>query len=182
MSLTLIIGPMYSGKTTKLIGNLSTQSILGKKCVLVSHLSDARNYYGDKCYTHNNIVKLNNIDHIKLDNLEEIPPDYDVIGIDEAQFFDCLDHIYVLLKEYKRIYISGLSGDSNRKIFGQLLSLIPECDDIVHLKALCKYCSDKNPLIDVMAPFTKRIVNKLPQKLIGGYESYIPTCRNCHNK
>ena len=181
MSLKIIIGPMCSGKTTCLLGILDGQIALGRKCLLVSHSSDKRNP-GDisKFYTNSGIISLNGITHMRFSNVADIPSGFDVVGIDESQFFDDIVEVMTLIKGGTRVIVSGLSGDSNMERFGNTIDLIPKADSIIHLKALCVMCS-KQTTGDVVAPFTKRIAKETSQKLIGGMESYMPTCRKCHS-
>ena len=100
----------------------------------------------------------------------------DVIIIEEAQFFEDLKvFVELSLMNNKTIYVAGLDGDSFMKPFGQILDLIPLCDSIKKLSALCVICKDGTP-----ANFTKRIVENQEQKLIGSFESFIPVCRVHH--
>ena len=87
MNLKLIIGPMFSGKTSALIRDLQLCSDIGLKCIYVNSTLDNRseNNYS----THNPLIKsIGTFDSMKMDYLDtELFLDYDVIGIDESQFF-----------------------------------------------------------------------------------------------
>ena len=102
MSLDLIIGPMFSGKTTELIRRLTTLSYIGKKCLFINNKKDIRS--NETYSTHNpNINSINNIDSVKLKDFSEVEfvTKYDVIGIDEAQLFDNLrDFVCKLVNIY----------------------------------------------------------------------------------
>ena len=76
----------------------------------------------------------------------------------------------------KSVYIYGLDGDYRREKFGKILDLIPLCNKVKKLTALCNICRD-----GTKAYFTKRITNETSQKLIGN-DNYIAVCRNCYNK
>ena len=80
----------------------------------------------------------------------------------------------------KKIIIAGLNGDYLRKPFGEINDLLPFCDTITKLDSFCVPCS-KNKKIS-KAIFTKRLSQSKETLLIGGKESYIPTCRKCYNK
>lgn len=172
--LKLILGPMYSGKSTELIRIYNKYSIK-KKVLVINHSSDTR-YGENKVITHNN----NNIYSVSLDNLTQFKNnihEYQVILIDEGQFFNDLYEFCKFISDTteKTIYIFGLSGDFKRNKFGQILDLIPICDDIKHLKSICNNCSDLNE-----ASFTCRIDNSNNKQIsVGSTEQYIPVCRNC---
>lgn len=72
------------------------------------------------------------------------------------------------------MYVCGLDGDYKMKKFGQILDLIPICDEVEKLHAICTIC--KAP-----ASFTKRITQETEQKVIGS-DNHIPVCRMCHLK
>ena len=78
----------------------------------------------------------------------------DIIGIDEAQFFNDLKEFVLYSERNKSVIISGLDGDSNREPFGQILDCIPLCDSVEKLTAMDMTSKDGTPAI-----FTKRIVN-----------------------
>jgi thymidine kinase len=76
----------------------------------------------------------------------------------------------------KRVYICGLDGDFNRKPIGNLLQLIPFCDEVIKLKSLCSLCRDGTPGV-----FSFRITNETDQVIIGS-SNYIPLCRQCYQE
>ena len=83
----------------------------------------------------------------------------------DGRFIDAAD---------KHVIVIGLNGDSNRIPFGQINDLLPYCDDITMLKALCSKCKDGTPGI-----FSKRIVANSGQICVGSIETYMATCRKC---
>jgi hypothetical protein len=100
-----------------------------------------------------------------------------VILINEGQFFlDLYECVIDMLKEKKQVYICGLDGDFERKRFGSILELIPICDNVTKLKALCSLCKNGTPGI-----FSLRLSNEKQQMLIGS-DNYIPVCRNCYDE
>jgi thymidine kinase len=74
---------------------------------------------------------------------------------------------------HKHVVISGLDGDADRKMFGDIIKLIPICDTVDKLRAYCNKCND-----GTYAPFTKRLDGTTHTLVeIGGNEKYIPVCR-----
>lgn len=183
--LELIIGPMFSGKTTFIIdlyNNLQEGiAALNKNEILVinSHL--------DNRYDKENLVshKGFKIPCIKTDKLENLVQNKDinftnisVILINEAQFFpDLIVFVRYCLENNKKIYVSGLDGDFKQNKFGSIIDLIPLCDSVKKLKAICGNCQKANSAI-----FSFRTINNNDQTLIGAEESYIPACRTCFKK
>tara|TARA_B100000686_G_scaffold353042_1_gene457058 strand:+ start:406 stop:1200 length:795 start_codon:yes stop_codon:yes gene_type:complete len=181
-TIDIIIGPMFAGKSTELIRRLNICAELGLKTLYVNSKLDERS---DKVFsTHNpTIGKIGKIDSKKILDLLDIDfEQYDVIGIDEAQLFSGLkNHVTNYVDNYhKKIIVAGLNGDYLRKPFGEINDLLPFCDTITKLDSFCIPCS-KNKKIS-KAIFTKRISQSTETLLIGGKESYIPTCRKCYNK
>jgi thymidine kinase len=79
-----------------------------------------------------------------------------------------------MLKAGKKIYVSGLDGDFQRKKFGQILDLIPLCDKVTKLTSLCSLCKNGEPAI-----FSMRLTSETQQTLIGS-DNYAPVCRACY--
>jgi len=97
----------------------------------------------------------------------------DVIVIDEAQFFTGLLYFVVAATEqkHKSVYVIGLSGDYQRRAFGEVLAVIPYADKVTKLSAICA-CGGE-------AHFTRRLNPNAGQVIIGGAESYEAVCRAC---
>ena len=167
--LNLIIGCMFSGKTTELLRIAKRLRSIDQNVLIINYIEDKR-YSDTEMSTHD----LNKIPCLFSDDLMSIDySEYSVICINEAQFFKNLkDFTIKALKDSKKIYISGLDGDYKQSPFGEILDLIPMCDNITRLYAFCKVCKD-----GTKANFTKRTNSIKTQKLIGTNE-YIPVCRN----
>ena len=172
----LITGCMFSGKSTEIIRLINRYKALDKKILIINHISDTR-YQQNSISTHSNI----NIKCFSTDNLDLIKSDptynynsSDIIVIEEGQFFNKLYEFALDAADNnnKIIIIAGLDGDSNREEFGDIIKLIPKCDSITKLHALCSVCKD-----GTLAPFTKRIVKNETQILVGVNE-FIPVCRH----
>jgi thymidine kinase len=183
MSLEIIIGPMFSGKTTELIRRLTTFKSIGKKCIYINSCLDTR---GNKDFsTHNPLIKDLDIDSMKIDKINNdfISKiiNYDVIGIDESQLFqggmtDIISHIVDDMGII--VIVSGLNGDFKKNKFGNILDLIPHCDSVIKLYPYCKSCGDKGNITKAL--FSKRI-NGEDEVVVVGYDNYIPVCRECYN-
>lgn len=175
--LEIILGPMFAGKTTKLIEKYRECVFLKKRVCVINYEEDKR--YDEEKLSSHDLVK---IDALNLKIMTDMFAHKDVLNaevylINEGQFFDDLD---VVVKKLvgdmnKEVYIYGLDGDYKREKFGKMLDLIPICNKVKKLTALCNICRD-----GTKAFFTKRITNETSQKLIGN-DNYIAVCRNCYN-
>ena len=74
----------------------------------------------------------------------------------------------------KKVYISGLDGDFKRRKFGSILDVIPLCDDVIKIKAICKRCKKRDAI------FTHRLSNEQEQTVVG-VDNYTSLCRMCYN-
>lgn len=187
MSLNLIIGPMFSGKTTELIRQLNKFSSVGQKCIYINSSLDIRETANFS--SHNPSLKKigDNIDSVKIDNMNNhfinSVIQYDIIGIDESQLFknNMVSFVLRLVEEHKKqVIVSGLNGDFLRNKFGSILDLIPYCDNVTKLTAYCGICSLKGIIKN--AHFSKRKDTSITDVIEISYTSYIPVCRECYNK
>jgi thymidine kinase len=172
--LRIIMGCMFSGKTTNLIKTV--QELPAKDVLVINHISDTR-YSTEMLSTNDNIQ----IRCIFLEKLASIPTAAmtaraKYIFINEAQFFpDLYDAVVQLLAANKSVFVYGLDGDYRKRPIGQILNLIPLCDSCEKLTAKCEVCGER-------AIFSKRISDSGPQILVGQKDLYIPTCRECFTK
>ena len=182
----IITGPMFSSKTSTLLNRLFNEATVGYRVLYVNHSSDTRS--AGPYSTHNPLYKEllskeSGVSFISVEGIEEIiglVDKYDVIGIDESQFFEDLYEQVLKLAEThnKHVIVAGLSGDFNRKKFGQILSLIPVSDSVVLLHARCLRCVKERKKRDVPAPFTLRLKNDGIR--VGGKDKYAALCRKCY--
>jgi thymidine kinase len=180
MSLDIIIGPMFSGKSSRILSIVSRYEAIKTPILVIKHSSDTRYEFG-----HTDVVTHDKrkVPCISVQNLfyEEVMDRigaYQVIIVDEAQFFDRLvpfvEHVVDTLG--KNLYLVGLDGDSNRRRFGELLDCIPLADRVEKISAFCHRCSDGTPGL-----FSYR--RKGPgdqQVIVGGPERYQSLCRKCY--
>ena len=168
----IILGCMFSGKSTELIRRLSRYDAVNIKTLIVNSELDIRT--GNSVKTHSNIEKK----AMKSSKLMDIIESNEfktskVIGIDEAQFFpDLYEFILASEKENKIVIIAGLDGDSDRKPFGQILNCIPLCDEVTKLNAMDMISNDGTPAI-----FSKRIIQNEEQICIGAKGDYVAVSR-----
>jgi thymidine kinase len=186
MSLELFWGPMFSGKTTALISKLTRHADVGMRCLYINHSKDVRlsESADDIVTTHNSSYqKLSKkVDGIKTNDLDAVEvDDYDIIGIDEGQFFSGIVPIirrWVLVLG-KRVFIASLDSDYLLRPFGEthLLTGLCPAGSITKFAAICKRCDPKD-LRD--AGYTLKIAGGDTQVDVGGADKYVPVCLTCH--
>ena len=171
----IYLGPMFSGKSSELIRQCKRYSAIGKKVLMVNHTIDVRTEDFIETHDKNRKIAIKTTSLCKLIE-DNIVDNYDVICVDEGQFFDDLrDFILKLEHTDKIMYIAGLDGDSERNPFGQMLDCIPLCDTVIKLRALDMIDCDGN----MKAPFTKRYnKNTNAQIQVGAKEYYKAVSRN----
>jgi thymidine kinase len=170
--LELIIGPMFSGKSSELIRKIRLAKTINKKVLVIKPLIDNR-YDNTKIVSHS--LEAENCETVeKLEMLNTIINDYDLIVIDEGQFFSDLKENVIKWVEInkKDVIVGGLDGDFKRNPIGQILDLIPYSSKCNKLNSLCKMCGD-----GTWAYFTHRFSNNNQQIMIGGNEMYAALCR-----
>ena len=178
--LELIIGPMFSGKTSKLIDYYNYFIGENKKVLAINYDGDNR-YSNTNIVSHdnksieseftNNLYKINNI----LEEKNKLDIDkYDVILVNEGQFFEEIVSWTKFRVESMNqiVIICGLDCDFKRELFGNLYKLIPICNSIIKLNAICKICNSEDGL------FSYRTCNSNNIIVIGN--DYIPLCRRCY--
>lgn len=176
MSLEIILGPMFSGKSSYLLSSIRKYREIGWPIYIITSSFDKRYTSDNKIVNHNQescnadsaVEKLSDVSN-KKDYL-----DAKVVIIEEAQFYpDLVEFVLEAVEVYdKHVIVAGLDGDASRKPFGKLLDLIPYADSIVKLKALCKKCGDGTEAL-----FTSKKVHDNATVDIGGSDKYEALCR-----
>lgn len=175
--LELIIGPMFSGKTSSLVDLWRMYELSSLNTCVINYAEDTR--YGDASdmYTHDK-KSIPCISTLTIAGVltPEVIGMYDVFLINEGQFFD---DIYTCVKELveehnKIVHVCGLDGDFKRNGFSELLRLIPICNNIVKKSAICMKCKN-----GTRALFSHRVSKEDAVKVIGS-DNYIPVCRSCY--
>lgn len=167
---------MFSGKSTILLTRYRRYQIAGKKCLLIKYANDTR-YSGSEemLVTHDQISYKATSCH-KLEEVHDFVQDYDVICIDEIQFYADA-HLYCdqWANNGKIVEVCGLNGDYRRKPFEQISLLIPLSDDISYVTAVCKETGKD-------ASFTMRLSNEKEQEVIGSTDKYQAVSRERYLK
>ena len=188
--LDMIIGCMFSQKTTRLIESIRKHRLIGNRLLVLTHKLDTR-------YNSNGQVEVVSHDLIKnavavtrlMDVSRAEHPEHSnlmmahCVFIEEAQFFTDLEEFVKMcvsgMKKY--VCLSGLDGDFRRLPFKNIMNLIPYADNVTKCKALCMVCKD-----GTLAPFTKKIsvrdadnsdLGESSNIEVGGAELYKPMCR-----
>jgi len=176
MSIELIIGPMFSGKSSMLLTFEKKFQVSKKKYICINHSFDTRYSNEGKIATHDGSLSIGK--HISVGKLKFINSveliEYDAFIIDEVQFFEDIDEfVDFWTSKGKTIICAGLNSDYKMMPFEPINSLISRADTIRHLKAICTDCGKD-------APFTQRCIKSDEQTLIGSSDIYLPKCRACH--
>ncbi len=180
-ALTVVSGPMFSGKTGKLITMTEVLTSIGKTVVVVKPSIDSR--YGKKAELHSH-------DHRTIKSLlvdpELTPEDIltqvlvtkpHVVIVDEAQFFTASTILPVVEKLRSLgidVIASGLQYDFRRRPFGAMPDLIGIADDTIYLVAVCQKCGR-------VARHSERVAGGESQVSVGSSDSYIAACDSCHH-
>jgi thymidine kinase len=194
--LEIILGSMFSGKSTRLVEIYNQCKFCDIPVVAVNHDIDNRYDEEPSLVTHDKTkipcIKTNMLKNIWKPELKGLSDETGVISqasanclitkyskvilINEGQFFDDLfDVVNDMVNHGKQVYICGLDGDFERKKFGQMLDLIPLCDKVTKLTSLCSICKNGTPGI-----FSMRLTSETAQTVVGS-ENYIPVCRRCYS-
>lgn len=180
--LTVIHGPMFAGKSTRLVSLARANLIAGRDVVGFRPSNDNRSP-GDKISTHDEIefpafVINKEKPQESFDKIRSAGHRVDVLIFDEAQFFD-KESMEALIKRAVvnwgyDIIVAGLSQDSNGNPFGAMPYLLAVADEVITLKAVCAKCKSIN-----MATRTFRKDGSTEQVAVGGAEMYEPRCFTC---
>ena len=171
----LIIGCMYSGKTTEFMRQIMMYKTLSKKIIILTHSNDNRYSQSGNISTHNREM----MDAVAVTSLNDIVvkkeyTEAQVVFIEEAQFFPDLFDFTIMAanQDNKIVVVCGLDGDFQLNPFEQVLRLVTHSERVKKLNALCKKCGDGTP-----ACFSKRIVTSQERELVGSDGVYEALCR-----
>ncbi|HUI86758.1 MAG TPA: thymidine kinase [Nitrososphaerales archaeon] len=184
MTLEVIIGPMFSGKTSELI-RLVEREVYAKRKGAIFKPSFDKRYSVKDVVTHNGLHYAAYLIHASEDGIEKIPRlvskgKIDVVGIDEVQFFP--DKIVRLLDDLaseKLVIACGLNMSFKAEPFANTMELAARADRVRYLSAVCVVCGSE-------ATRTQRLIGGKPAPkdsptiVVGGKEIYEPRCRSCY--
>lgn len=170
----VICGSMFSGKTEELIRRLNRATIARQKVEIFKPAIDIR-YHESDIVSHNQTTirstPVNTSGEIVL-----IASDCEVVGLDEAQFFDegIVDIVNILAEQGKRVIVAGLDMDSKGVPFGPMPQLMAIAEYVTKVHAICVVCGD-------IAHYSYRKVGDPQQVLLGESDSYEARCRRCYH-
>jgi thymidine kinase len=172
-SIEVIAGSMFSGKTEELIRRLKRAKIAKQSLEIFKPILDVR-YSETEVVSHDE----NTIQSTPIENSANIllmVGDVDVIGIDEAQFFDkgIIEVVTKLANNGIRVIIAGLDMDFKGAPFGPMPELLAIADYITKVHAICVRCGN-------IAQFSYRFSKKDQVILLGEKDTYEPLCRTCY--
>lgn len=172
-SIEVVAGSMFSGKTEELLRRLRRAEIAKMKVEIFKPQIDVR-------YSDNEVVSHdeNSILSTPVENSANIlllTGDVDVVGIDEAQFFDkgLVDVCNKLANQGIRVIVAGLDMDFKGVPFGPIPGLMAIADYVTKVHAICMRCGS-------IAQFSHRLTSSEKQVLLGEKNEYEPLCRDCY--
>lgn len=171
----IICGSMFSGKTEELIRRLTRARIARQRVEIFKPAIDTR-------YDENNVVSHNEnaIPSTPVQASAQIllyANNVDVVGIDEAQFFDdeLISVCNKLANSGVRVIVAGLDMDFTGKPFGPIPSLLATAEYVTKVHAICMQCGN-------LAHYSHRKTTDEKQVMLGETDSYEPLCRDCYTK
>jgi thymidine kinase len=170
----VICGSMFSGKTEELIRRLKRVKIANRKVEIFKPIIDTRYSLNNIVSHDDNFIHSTPVD--KADAIYEMGITMDVIGIDEAQFFDnkLPEVCRLLASKGVRVIVAGLDMDYLGKPFGVMPLLMVDAEYVTKVHAICVKCGN-------IANYSHRITNNESQVLLGTKDNYEPLCRHCFN-
>ncbi len=174
--LTVIVGPMYSGKTTELLSFLEIYKLGRKKTLLFKPALDVR--YGiDVVRTHSGLEAQAVSIECSKNMLPYLKEKVDAVFIDEVQFFDkdLVRIVRKLLDENVNVFCAGLDMTFKQNPFETTMLLLALADEVIKKKAVCHLCGEHN------ATLSYKISDGDAEIDVGGKEKYIAVCRDCYN-
>jgi thymidine kinase len=173
-SIEVICGSMFSGKTEELIRRMKRAQFAKQKVEIYKPCIDVR-YSEDQVVSHDS----HSIPSTPIDSPASmllLSSDVEVVGIDEAQFFDdtLVDVVQTLANRGIRVIIAGLDTDFLGKPFGPMPALVAVAEDIQKVHAICVKCGSP-------ANHSHRLSANDQLVVLGEKDVYEPLCRHCYN-
>jgi thymidine kinase len=174
-SIEVICGSMFSGKTEELLRRMKRAKIAKQEVEIFKPAIDIR-YSESEVVSHDrNSIVSTPVEHSS--NILLLSSNVEVVGIDEAQFFDIglVEVCQQLADMGIRVIIAGLDMDFKRNPFGPMPQLCAIADDVSKVHAICVKCG-------ALATYSYRLVANDKQVMLGESSEYQPLCRTCYNK
>lgn len=175
----LIIGPMFSGKTSELMRRMTLASISRQEVIVFKPSIDDRfssEHIVSRITGRMECTPINKDKFVDRDghSVVDLAEDKTVVGFDEAQFFGTglVSLCDRLARSGKRVVVAGLDSDYRRKPFETVIQLVASAEYVDKMRAICVLCG--NP-----AHLNKRTLNNPSRLVIGDSEAYEARCRDC---
>ena len=171
----VICGSMFSGKTEELLRRLRRANFAKQRVEIFKPSIDVR-YSQEEVVSHDkNSILSTPVEHSS--NILLLSSEVEVVGIDEAQFFDngLVDVCQTLADQGVRVIVAGLDMDFKRNPFGPMPNLCALADDVTKVHAICVECG-------ALANYSFRLVADQKQVVLGEMDEYKPLCRKCYNR
>ena len=171
----VICGSMFSGKTEELIRRMKRAQFAKQKVEIFKPAIDVR-YSDNQVVSHDqNVIPSTPVE--SSGNILLLSGDIDVVGIDEAQFFDegLVAVCNQMANQGVRVIVAGLDMDFKGKPFGPMPALCAIADDVTKVHAICVECGR-------LAGFSHRLIQNDKLVLLGEKEEYQPLCRACYHR
>lgn len=170
----IVTGCMFSGKTEELLRRIKRSRIAGQDIALFKPARDTRYSY-DAVVSHDD----NSMESWMVPDAEELyrrSQEYEVIGIDEAQFFDhkLIKVVEDLALEGRRVIIAGLDLDFKGRPFGPIPDLLAVAEYVTKVHAICPHCGN-------LATHSYRLSSEQDTVVLGEKDKYEPRCRKCYS-
>ena len=174
-SIEVICGSMFSGKTEELIRRMKRAQFANQKVEIYKPCIDVR-YSDDQVVSHD----AHSIPSTPIDSPASmllLSSDVEVVGIDEAQFFDdtIVEVVQTLANRGVRVIIAGLDTDFMGKPFGPMPALMAVAEDVQKVHAICMKCGSP-------ANHSHRLSESDQLVVLGEKDIYEPLCRHCFNE
>ena len=174
-SVELICGSMFSGKTEELIRRMRRAQFANQKIAIFKPAIDVR--YSDQLVVSHDAHKIESFPISDPKKMLEMSDGIQVIGIDEAQFFDhsIVEVVQTLANRGIRVIVAGLDTDFLGKPFGPMPDLLAIAEDVQKVHAICVKCGSP-------AQHSHRLSRSHKLVVLGEKDIYEPLCRHCYNE
>lgn len=171
----VVCGSMFSGKTEELIRRLRRAKFAKQRVEIFKPAIDTR--YSDVEVVSHDSTSIASTPVETSTSILLFTSEIDVVGIDEAQFFDngIIDVCEKLANSGIRVIVAGLDMDFKGQPFGPMPGLCAIAEEVSKMHAICVNCGN-------LANFSHRTVENDKQVLLGETEKYEPLCRTCYNQ
>lgn len=169
----VICGSMFSGKTEELLRRLRRAQFARQTVEIFKPSIDVRYSEGEVVSHDRNSILSTPVEHSS--NILLLSSEVEVVGIDEAQFFDAglVKVCQQLADQGIRVIVAGLDMDFKREPFGPIPALCAVADDVTKVRAICVSCGN-------LANYSHRLVANDKQVMLGEKQEYRPLCRKCY--